>query len=110
MKKFLAIALSLVMVLGLFAVHGVQAEGMDDLIAAAQAEGELIVYGSCEEDYLAAACEHFEELYGIKVKACWSPMRRRMPPTCWATPTKTPTASGMASTRASWASSSTSTS
>ena len=68
MKKFLAIALSLVMVFGLFAVRGVQAEGMDDLIAAAKAEGELVVYGSCEEDYLAAACEHFEELYGIKVK------------------------------------------
>ena len=68
MKKLLAIALSLVMAFGLFAVHGVQAEGMDDLIAAAKAEGELVVYGSCEEDYLAAACEHFEELYGIKVK------------------------------------------
>ena len=68
MKKILAIALSLVMAFGLLAVGGVQAEGMDDLIAAAQAEGELIVYGSCEEDYLAAACEHFEELYGIKVK------------------------------------------
>ena len=59
MKKLLAIALSLVMVFGLFAVRGVQAEGMDDLIAAAQAEGELVVYGSCEEEYLAAACEHF---------------------------------------------------
>ena len=42
--------------------------GMDELIAAAKAEGELIVYGSCEEEYLAAACEHFEELYGIKVQ------------------------------------------
>ena len=40
--------------------------GMDDLIAAAQAEGELVVYGSCEEEYLAAACEHFEKLFGIK--------------------------------------------
>ena len=40
----------------------------DDLIAAAKEDGELIVYGSCEEDYLAAACEHFEELYGIKVQ------------------------------------------
>ena len=40
--------------------------GMDDLIAAAQAEGELVVYGSCEEEYLAAACEHFEEVFGIK--------------------------------------------
>lgn len=32
-----------------------------------KAEGELVVYGSCEEDYLAAACENFEKLYGIKV-------------------------------------------
>lgn len=44
-----------------------EASAMDALIAAAQAEGELVVYGSCEEEYLAAACEHFEELYGIKV-------------------------------------------
>lgn len=43
-------------------------EGMDALIAAAQDEGELIVYGSCEEEYLSAATEHFEELYGIKVQ------------------------------------------
>ena len=40
--------------------------GMDDLIAAAQTEGELVVYGSCEEEYLAAACEHFEDVFGIK--------------------------------------------
>ncbi len=40
---------------------------MDELVAAAQAEGELVVYGSCEEEYLAAACENFEALYGIKV-------------------------------------------
>ena len=38
------------------------------LIDAAKADGELVVYGSCEEDYLAAACAHFEELYGIKVQ------------------------------------------
>ena len=43
MKKILAIALSLVMAFGLLAVGGVQAEGMDDLIAAAQAEAEGIV-------------------------------------------------------------------
>ena len=42
-------------------------DGMDNLIAAAQAEGELTVYGSCEEEYLAAACEHFQEVFGIKV-------------------------------------------
>ena len=47
---------------------GEAAEGMDALIAAAQEEGELVVYGSCEEAYLQAACEHFEELYGIKVQ------------------------------------------
>ncbi len=41
---------------------------MDELIAAAQAEGELIVYGSCEEEYLAVACENFEKLYGIDVQ------------------------------------------
>ena len=42
------------------------ATGMDALIDAAKAEGELVVYGSCEEEYLAAACENFEKLYGIK--------------------------------------------
>ena len=42
------------------------ADPMDELIAAAKAEGELVVYGSCEEEYLAAACENFEKLYGIK--------------------------------------------
>lgn len=45
-----------------------ETDGMDALIEAAKAEGELIVYGSCEEEYLAAACEHFQELYGIKVQ------------------------------------------
>ena len=42
------------------------ADPMADLIAAAKAEGELVVYGSCEEDYLAAACQNFEKIYGIK--------------------------------------------
>ena len=41
---------------------------LDDLIAAAKAEGELVVYGSCEEPYLAAACQNFEKLYGIKTQ------------------------------------------
>lgn len=40
---------------------------MQQLIAAAKAEGELVVYGACEEEYLAAACDNFEKLYGIKV-------------------------------------------
>ena len=88
MKKYLALLLALVMVLSLAACGGkteapaateapktdapaateaAEADPMKDLIAAAQAEGELTVYGSCEEEYLAAACEHFQELYGIKV-------------------------------------------
>lgn len=41
--------------------------GMEELITAAQAEGTLTVYGSCEEAYLSAACQKFQELYGIKV-------------------------------------------
>ncbi|MCC8059249.1 MAG: ABC transporter substrate-binding protein [Clostridiales bacterium] len=45
-----------------------EASGMDALIEAAKAEGELTVYGSCEEEYLAAACQNFEKLYGITVK------------------------------------------
>ena len=65
MKKFLAVLLSMMLVLGCAAVSS--AEEIDpELIAAAQAEGELIVYGSCEEEYLQAAVSHFEELYGIK--------------------------------------------
>ena len=89
MKKFLALLLALVMALSLVACGGgsntpaddQQGDnngdaqypeyfaGMEDLIAAAQEEGELTVYGSCEEEYLTAACQHFEELFGIKVNA-----------------------------------------
>ncbi len=44
------------------------ADGIDpDLIAAAQADGELVVYGSCGEEYLQAVCDSFEMLYDIKV-------------------------------------------
>ena len=43
-------------------------DDMSERIEAAKADGSLIVYGSCEEEYLAAACEHFEQLYGIKVQ------------------------------------------
>ncbi len=75
MKKKLAILLCLVMALLSGCGGGGQAtqsggetpSGEENaLAAAAQAEGSLVVYGSCEEDYLAAACAHFEELYGIK--------------------------------------------
>jgi len=54
------------LVLGLFGFAA--AEGIDPaLIEAAKAEGELTVYASCEEAYMNAACDHFQELYGIKV-------------------------------------------
>ena len=81
MKKYLALLLALVMVLSLCAcgnstgapaaTEAPAAEPAaeptaDDLVSLAQAEGELVVYGSCEEEYLAAACENFEKLYGIK--------------------------------------------
>ncbi|MEG0913957.1 MAG: ABC transporter substrate-binding protein [Oscillospiraceae bacterium] len=36
------------------------------LIEAAKKEGELVVYGSCEDPYIAAACKGFEDKYGIK--------------------------------------------
>ena len=87
MKKFLAIMLSLLMVVSLFTACGNekapetttppavndQPEGpppsyMEQLIEAAKAEGTLVVYGSCEEEYLAVACEKFQELYGIEVQ------------------------------------------
>ena len=66
MKKLFAILLAALMLLSLTSAF---AEGVsEDLIAAAQDEGELIVYGSCEEPYLIAACEKFHELYGIDVQ------------------------------------------
>ncbi len=90
MKKILAVLMAVLMVASLAACGGktsapateaapapaadnttVAAETTapeQSLIDAAKAEGELVVYGSCEEEYLAAACEHFEELYGIKVQ------------------------------------------
>ncbi len=37
-----------------------------ELIDAAKADGQLIVYGSCEEAHVAACCEHFQELFGIE--------------------------------------------
>ena len=65
MKKLFALLLALVMMLGIASAFA--EGGLDDLIAAAQDEGELIVYGSCEEAYLIAACQKFQELYDIEV-------------------------------------------
>jgi len=42
-------------------------EYIAELMKAAKEEGGLIVYGSCEEEYLAAACENFGKLFGIEV-------------------------------------------
>ena len=64
MKKLFTLLLAAVMVLA--CVSFASAEIDADLIKAAQEEGELVVYGSCEEPYVAAAAKHFEELYGIK--------------------------------------------
>ena len=66
MKKILAVLLAVLMAIAC-ANFAMAEEINPELIAAAQAEGELIVYGSCEEEYLQAACDHFAELYGIKV-------------------------------------------
>ena len=75
MKKVFALLLALAMIFALAACGEAKTEAktdaaaegeLSDLIKAAQAEGELVVYGSCEEEYLAAATAHFQELYGIK--------------------------------------------
>ena len=72
MKKFLAILLASLMALFLTTIAGAETTSTDDaidpdLIAAAQADGELTVYASCEEAYMNAACDHFQDLYGITV-------------------------------------------
>ena len=67
MKKFLSLLLAALMVLGCASFAAAE-ELPADLIDAAKAEGELVVYGSCEEPYLAAACQKFEQMYGIKTQ------------------------------------------
>ena len=68
MKKLFALLLALAMMLGCVSAFA-EGDALADLIAAAQEEGELIVYGSCEEPYLFAAANKFNELYGIAVSA-----------------------------------------
>ncbi len=66
MKKIFAVLLTAAA--AFICVSPVSADGIDPgLIAAAQEDGELVVYGSCEEDYLQAACDRFELLYDVKV-------------------------------------------
>ena len=67
MKKTLALLLALIMVVALAAPSAfADADPLEELIAAAKEEGELVVYGSCEEEYLAAATANFQKIYGIK--------------------------------------------
>ncbi|MBQ2049040.1 MAG: hypothetical protein II493_01350, partial [Spirochaetales bacterium] len=74
MKKLTVVLLVLLVAMaGVFAQSATETatetkvEGFDsELIKAAQAEGELVVYGSCEEDYLSAVCENFQKTFGIK--------------------------------------------
>ncbi len=70
MKKFLSLLLAAMMVFGMVSLASAEdvVNAAADLVAAAKEEGTLVVYGSCEEEYLAAACKHFEELYGIKTE------------------------------------------
>lgn len=68
-KQTITLLLALAMIICCISADAEQ--GNDDylanLVAAAQAEGELVVYGSCEEPYLNAACQKFNELYGIRI-------------------------------------------
>ena len=41
----------------------------EELVKAAKEESKLVVYGSCEEEYLNAVCNNFKKLYGIDVQA-----------------------------------------
>lgn len=71
MKKTISLLLVLLLFLGALPVAFAQGETTFDpeLVAAAQADGELVVYGSAEEPYVLAAAKKFEELFGIKVSA-----------------------------------------
>lgn len=66
MKKLFAVLFAIAALL--ICASPVLADEIDPaLIAAAQADGELVVYGSCDEDYLQAVCDRFELLYDVKV-------------------------------------------
>ena len=68
MKKLLVLVLAAVMALTSVAALADAADFDPELVKAAQADGELVVYGSCEEPYLAAACQKFQEMFGIKTQ------------------------------------------
>ncbi len=69
MKKMLSVLLAAGMLVSCASFASADAADFDpELVAAAKEEGQLVVYGSCEEEYLAAACENFEKLFGLKVQ------------------------------------------
>ena len=69
MKKLMALVLASLMVLSMVSVATAETATVFDpaLVEAAKAEGELTVYASCEEAYMNAAADHFQELFGITV-------------------------------------------
>ena len=68
MKKLVSLLLALALLVSMSSVAFAAKEDFDpELVSAAQPEGELTVYGSCEEPYLAAAAKNFEKEFGIKV-------------------------------------------
>ena len=68
MKKLVSLLLALALLVSMSSVAFAAKEDFDpELVAAAQAEGELTVYGSCEEPYLAVAAKNFEKEFVIKV-------------------------------------------
>lgn len=66
MKKMIAFLLSALLALGLWSPALAENADVSELVKAAQAEGELVVYGSSEEAHVAAVVRQFEQLYGIK--------------------------------------------
>ena len=66
MKKMIAFLLSALLALGLWSPMLAENADVGELVKAAQAEGELVVYGSSEEAHVAAVVRQFEQLYGIK--------------------------------------------
>ena len=80
MKRILCSALALVLALSLCAcgesggdpgpTYPAAFAGLEDQIDAAREEGRLTVCVSGDEPFLTAACEKFEELFGISVTVC----------------------------------------
>lgn len=69
MRKLVALVLVFLTALGMASVATAETATVFDsaLVEAAKAEGELTVYASCEEAYMNAAADHFQELFGITV-------------------------------------------